>query len=517
MNEIIKAHNSKINRLVNVSQVRRANELDFFTDASIKYRNYLNSPLALNPNEGKSLQGVIVSTFLEQAQNQEDGVLVRQTRLATDIKNMDQEQIKKDQEYISTFFTRLTEIQKLGGYLIVAVEPVKPDNLSSFISNYDNLNVNGTNERTKDNNMFMLAAWSGLFDYFNDVNVEKNFTFRKTNNKEIAVLTQRISIKINGETFRKYLHKKPYIVTDFLNQKNITFDDNMVGYYTIYGEVDSTQTTDGDLLELYITEVPARMDLGATFDNGGIMINGTLQPQYFLGGTIPSGDRNNPEQDTSTKIPMYKVENNKIKKLAIKPINTSAINLTPAYKAEINNHIAGLFSVASGNISVLSGYTNKKLGIDLPLGINEVATKELQDLYESLSPEGKASFVGNRYQFNTISKNSTQKISLVDAQKAFVTQLIMDSNLDIKIIQEDVPGGPSFVKETLTDQTKQGRDLIKALNDNQMPLPDFYKNMLGITEWQAGLPLYYQKLPEEIKDLPTEQSPELMEALKQYS
>ena len=55
MNEIIKAHNSKMNRLVDVSQVRRANELDFFTDASIKYRDYLNNPLALNPNESKSL------------------------------------------------------------------------------------------------------------------------------------------------------------------------------------------------------------------------------------------------------------------------------------------------------------------------------------------------------------------------------------------------------------------------------------------------------------------------------
>ena len=207
MNEIIKAHNSKINRLINVSQVRRANELDFFTDASIKYRNYLNSPLALNPNESKSLQDVIVNTFLEQAQNQEEGVLVRQTRLATDIKNMSQEQIKEDKQYISTFFTRLTEIQQLGGYLIVAVEPVKPDNLPSFISSYDSLNINGTNEKTKDNNMLMLAAWAGLFDYFDDVKVEKNFTFRKTNNKEIAVLTQRISIQINGETFRKYLHK----------------------------------------------------------------------------------------------------------------------------------------------------------------------------------------------------------------------------------------------------------------------------------------------------------------------
>lgn len=517
MNEIIKAHNSKINRLVNVSQVRRANELDFFTDASIKYRNYLNSPLALNPNEGRNLQDIIVNTFLEQAQNQEDGVLVRQTRLATDIKNMSQEQVKEDKQYISTFFTRLTEIQQLGGYLIVAVEPVKPDNLPDFISSYDSLNINGTNERVKDNNMLMLAAWAGLFDYFDDVKVEKNFTFRETKNKEIAVLTQRIFIKIGGETFRKYLHKKPYIVEDFLSNRNIYINDIGEAYYIIYGEVDSTQTPDGDLLDLYITEVPARMDLGSTFDNGGIMVNGTLQPQYFLGGTIPSGDRNNPEQDTSIQIPMYKVIGNKVKRSIIKPINTSAINLTPAYKAEINNHVAGLFALASGNISVLSGYTNKKLGIDLPLGINEVATKELQRLYESLSPEGKASFVGNRYQFNTISKNSTQKISLVDAQKAFVTQLIMDSNLDIKLIQEDVPGGPSFVKEILTDQNAQGIDLINSLNENEMPLPDFYRNMLGVTEWQTGIPLYYQKLPEEVTNLPTERNDQVNQFVEKYS
>ena len=98
---------------------------------------------------------------------------------------MSQEQIKEDKEYVSTFFTRLSEIQKLGGYLIVAVEPVKPDNLPSFIANYNNLNVNGTNEKTKDRNMFMLAGWAGLFDYFNDINVEKNFTFRKTKNKDV--------------------------------------------------------------------------------------------------------------------------------------------------------------------------------------------------------------------------------------------------------------------------------------------------------------------------------------------
>ena len=107
--------------------------------------------------------------------------------------------------------------------------------------------------------------------------------------------------------------------------------------------------------------------------------------------------------------------------------------------------------------------------------------------------------------------------AIVDAQKAFVAQLIMDSNLDIKLIQEDVPGGPSFVKETLTDQTPQGQDLIKALNDNEMPLPDFYKNMLGITEWQTGLPLYYQKLPEETTSLPAERNDQINIFVEKYS
>jgi len=171
---------------------------------------------------------------------------------------MPQAQIKEDKKYINDFFSRLDKIQKLGGYLIVAVENIKPDNLPAFIADYKNLNINGTNENSRDRNMFMLAGWAGLFDYFSDVKVEKNFTFRQTNNGEIAVLNQRIKFLIKGNTFRKYLHKKPYIVNDFLNNKNITFDEYGNGYYTIYGEVDSTQVSNGDLLSLYISEVPAK-------------------------------------------------------------------------------------------------------------------------------------------------------------------------------------------------------------------------------------------------------------------
>ena len=516
MNTLIQAHNNKMNRLVNVSSARRVNELDFFTECSIKYRKYLNAPLALNPNEGKKLSDVIKQDFIQQAQDQEFGVIVRSTRLATDIKNMSQQQIKEDKKYIDQFFSRLDKIQKLGGYLIVAVENMRPENLPAFISNYRNLNINGTNEESKDRNMFMLAAWSNLFDYFEDVQVEKGFTFRQTNNGEIAVLTQRIKFLITGETFRKYLHKKDYIVRDFLNQKNITFDEAGNGYYTIYGEVDSTQVDNGDLVSLYISDVPKGMDLSQTFENGGITQNSTLQPQFFLGGSVPSQDPNNPEQDTSIKIPMYQVKDNKVKRFFVKPINTVAINNTPAYNAEVNAHVAGLFSIASGNISVLSGYTNKRLGIDLPLGMNEVVTQELLAMYEMLSPEGKVGFVGNRYMFNTTGLDQ-KRISLVDAQKAFVMDLILDSNLDIKLVQNNVPGQPQMIKEILRDDTPQGRDLIQALNDNEMPIPEYYKNMLGITEWQTGMPVYLQKLPEQESELPAERNEQMTAFVEQYS
>jgi len=517
MNTLIQAHNDKMNRLVNVSSRRRVTELDFFTECSIKYKNYLNAPLALNPNEDKKLSDIIKDSFIQQAQDQEYGVIVRSTRLATDIKNMPQAQIKEDKKYINDFFSRLDKIQKLGGYLIVAVENIKPDNLPAFIADYKNLNINGTNENSRDRNMFMLAGWAGLFDYFSDVKVEKNFTFRQTNNGEIAVLNQRIKFLIKGNTFRKYLHKKPYIVNDFLNNKNITFDEYGNGYYTIYGEVDSTQVSNGDLLSLYISEVPASMDLGQTFENGGITRNSTLQPQYFLGGSILNeNDPSNTENDTSIKIPMYSVKDNKIKRFFVKPINTAAINKTPAYASEVNAHVAGLFAVASGDISVLSGYSNKRLGIDLPLGINEVVTPELEQMYEMLSPEGKVGFIGNRYMFNTTGNNQ-DRISLVDAQKAFIMDLILDANLDTKLIQENIPGQPVIIKETLRDDSRQGKDLIKALNENEMPIPEYYKNMLGITEWQAGMPVYLQKLPEQESELPAEKTEQIAAFIEQYS
>jgi len=50
-----------------------------------------------------------------------------------------------------------------------------------------------------------------------------------------------------------------------------------------------------------------------------------------------------------------------------------------------------------------------------------------------------------------------------------------------------------------------------------MPIPEFYRSMLGITMWEAGMPIYYQKLPEEVRDVPMEQTPEMQELIAQYS
>ncbi len=221
-------------------------------------------------------------------------------------------------------------------------------------------------------------------------------------------------------------------------------------------------------------------------------------------------------QDTSIKIPMFSIADGKVKRFMAKPINTEAINNTPAYNVEVQSHIAGLFALAGGNISVLYGYSNKRLGIDLPVGINESVTPELEKLYNELSPEGKVNFVGNRYMYNKVS-NSGRFLSLIDAQKAYIMSIILQSNLDKKLPQKNYANQPSIVKEVLSDATKAGQDLIKALNDNDMPIPEFYRNMLGITQWQSGMPIYYQKLPEEVRDIPAEPDANMAELIAQYS
>ena len=515
MNTLIEAHNSKTQRLSSISSSRRSVELDFFTEASNNYRSYIMGNVAYNPNENLSLTEIIKKDFIEEAQDPKTGIIAKQTELKLNIKNLRQSEIKSLQQEIDQYFKRLDQIISLGGFLAAATEALFPDNLPIFIANYDNININGTTERNRDRNMFMTAGWADLFNYFNDVDVVKGYYFTPTQSGELLVFTQKIMFKISGRTFEKYLHRKPYVVDDFLNNKNIVKGEDGSMYYSISMEINSNQLENGDLLDVYLSEVPQSMDLSETFENAGITRNATIQPQYFLGGSVMVED-DDTAQDTSIKIPMFSVVDNKIKRYFVKPINTEAINNTPVYNSEIQAHIAGLFALASGNISVLYGYSNKRIGIDLPLGINQSVNPELIKLYNNLSPEGKASFVGNRYMYNRVS-NEGRYISLVDAQKAYIMSIVLQSNLDKKLPQKNYANQPSIVKEILTDDTPQGKDLIEALNKYEMPIPEFYRSMLGITEWTAGMPLYYQRLPEEVKDIPTEQSEQMQQLIAQYS
>ena len=118
--------------------------------------------------------------------------------------------------------------------------------------------------------------------------------------------------------------------------------------------------------------------------------------------------------------------------------------------------------------------------------------------------------------YNKVS-NDGRYISLIDAQKAYMMSIILQSNLDKKLPQKNYANQPVIVKEILSDKTRQGQDLIKALNDNELPIPEFYKTMLGVKEWEAGMPIYYQKLPEEVKAIPEQPDEQLQALIQQYS
>ena len=93
MNSLIKANNEKNQRLVSVSSARRSLELDFFTEASNKYRSYLMGEFAFNPYENESLTEMIKRDFIDLAQDPEDGIIPKQTKLKIDKRNLGQKEI----------------------------------------------------------------------------------------------------------------------------------------------------------------------------------------------------------------------------------------------------------------------------------------------------------------------------------------------------------------------------------------------------------------------------------------
>ena len=125
--------------------------------------------------------------------------------------------------------------------------------------------------------------------------------------------------------------------------------------------------------------------------------------------------------------------------------------------------------------------------------------------------------MGLREKFNSLSKTNSQKIGLVNAQKAWIMQRLLEKNLDRKLPQKGGSNEPSIIKEGLKDNTVQGIEMINFLNNNNMPIPEFYRMMFGVKEWQAGMPVFYQTLGEEIKDLPNNPTPQQKEFIKKYS
>jgi len=513
---LIAAHNNTIKRLSDISKTRQSSDLDFLNRSSINYRDAQFSPFSANENEDEKLTYTVKNAFIDEAERV-GGVIDAQTRLNSQLPNLSNSEIKALTKQKNDYFKRLEQVGQVGGYLSVATEELQPENLPDLMADWENYNINGYNDRDRDNNLIQASGWANDFDYYDDVKVKKDFYFQPNKNGEKTVLTQDIYIDPLGKTFKDFLHNKPYIIDDFLANKNLEQDENGKHWYKISGEVNSDSVANGNLLDQFITEVPRGLKVGDAFENAGLTRKGTLQPQYFLGGSPLSSDDETPEDDTSIKMPLYNIKENQIGRNLIKFIDTEAINANPAYNSEVKAHIAGIFANGGGNPGILYGYANNRLGIDLPKGFFEHVTPREKALYESLSPEEKTGYMGLREKFNTLSQSNPQNIGLINAQKAWFLERTFENNLDRKLPQQAGAKEPSIVKNILNDDTVQGKEMIDFLNKNNMPIPEFYRVMLGAQKWQAGMSVFYQKLPEELKNLPKKMTPKLKELVKKYS
>ena len=200
---LIEAHNNAINRLVDISQKRQAKDLDFITRSSINYRDAQFSPFSANENEDEKLSVKVRDAFIEEAQRV-GGVIDAQTRLNSQLPNLSNVEIKALTKQRNDYFNRLKQIGDVGGYLSVATEEMEPNNLPDFLAEWNQFNINGYNERDRDNNLFQASGWANNFDYYDDVKVKKDFYFQPTQTNELVVFKQTVMLEIGGETYRKY-------------------------------------------------------------------------------------------------------------------------------------------------------------------------------------------------------------------------------------------------------------------------------------------------------------------------
>jgi len=510
--KILQAHNSTQRRLASIATNRKVTESDFITDISLLNQKANHSPKFTNAFKDPKLSEKIMGAFKEEAQR-DGGVIWRETQLKSNAQNLTQEQIKQYKQENQDYFQRLDKLEQLGGNLMVSTEEVSPDNLPTFLSRIDSYRFNGNNLREKDYSMWQSMAWANGFDQTPDVKVDKGFRFEKdASGDDQSIFEQKVNVAIDSKWFKKYLHNKPYVMDDILAGKNVERDP-LTGraFYTINGEVDSTQVDNGELLRLFVSEAQAGMQVGNAWEQAGVTKESSLQPQYFLGGKVIVDPEK--EEDTALQLTTFEVNDNKLKRNNLKFINTEAINRNLAYKSSVSQEVEGLFASGSGNPPVLYNYAVNNLGTDLPVGFFEEAGEWEKAYYDSLSPVEKAGFMGNRFKFNTIGGGN---ISLLNSQKAWFMDKILGKNLDTKLQENTASEEPSLVKEELTDKNKKGRDMIDFLNKNNMPIPEFYVKNLGINKWQAGMNVYYQMLPKGIRNIPEKLDPELEKLLKEY-
>ena len=489
---MIQGYNSEVNRKLSIATNRKSTETDFINGISMDYQKSLYSPHVSIKNQDPKLSTQIIKKFKEEADSDE-GIIWKETMLNSNAQNLGQETIKAYKQDIANYYEKLESMGKLGGYLTVGIEPLMPENLPDLLSDIGKYSFNGNNEGEQTKTMFQAFGWANGFDHTDDVKVSKDFRYEKDiNQKDVPIFNQSVNVAIDSEMFKKYLHYKPFVMEDFKMGKNIS-QDPMTGrwFYNIQGEVDGNQAQSGEILDLFMTEAQPAMKVGDAMNTAGIVKDGSIQPQYFLGGTIPTTAD---APDTALKLNVQDEKNGKIYNNELKFINTDMVNKNLTYNSEVSSEVEGLFANGSGNPAVLYNYAVNNLGIDLPVGFFEEVNTFEADYYHSLNPIQKASFPGNRYKFNMA---GGKPISLLNSQKAWFNQYIQEKNLDTKLRQNTAEGEPSLVKTTLDDSEKS-RSIIDFLNTNNLPLPEFYANHLGINKWQAGLPVFYQEIPKGI-------------------
>ena len=517
--QIIEAAHQGQNRLINISKVRKSKELDFLTDLSYQYRNKITSPHATNENVDPKLTLKVVNDLTQEADN---SIIYYQTQLKHNAQNLSQPIIKEYNKRINEFYTKTDEIIKLGGYLDAAIEPMTGPNLPMTINNLSQINFNGKNEEERDNSMVSMNGWANNFDYTPDVKVHKGYDYKSEGGENKTYLTQAVDVDMFSPTWNKYFDGKPYIMRNVVDGKNMVVNqENGRRYYRFYSEIDNTLLADGDIFDMYTTEVPEGMKFGDAFENAGITQESTIQPQYFLGGEVRDPKATTPDADKFDEMDTFTVElgkagaSDKLWKDKIRFIDAQAILGNAALNSELNSEIEGLFAVGSGNPGVLYGYANNNLGIDLPVGFFESLSQAEKNYYNSLPGPQQAAYVGNRYKFNTV--DGKTPVSLVNSQKAWFREQLNNKALDAKLNSSSSNNEPSFEKIVLDDKTKNGRNMINFLNEKSMPIPSYYRDTLGIDRWQAGMPAYIQKIPEGFKTIPEKVEGKLAEMLAEYS